>query len=306
MKSDNSWHILGAGSIGCLWAGSLCHKGESPRFIVRHSRFEAFGCRPVSLKLTFGEQTLHYTVDVVSPQTINYPIKRLILSTKAQDALAALQSVQAHLSDDCQILLLQNGMGSQQTIRKAFPAQTIWAGSSTDGAYLSAPFSVCHAGIGRTWIGPLQQGCENDESFMQLLQHFRLKVSRYDDIEHKLWEKLAINCCINALTAHFDCRNGELLDGGEKQHWLNLLIAETQVVLSALGIAVPSLSTRLYEVCRLTSDNISSTCQDVRQKRTTELAYINGFLIAKAQSLGIALPNHKKLLRCVGICPSGY
>ena len=299
MKSSNSWHILGAGSIGCLWAGSLCHQGESPRFILRHRRFETLERQSVALKLAFKGQTFQYPVEVVSAPTIHYSIKRLILTTKAQDALPALQSVKAHLSDNCQILLLQNGMGSQQAVCKAFPAYTIWAGSSTDGAYLSAPFHVVHAGIGQTWIGPLQQGSGQVEPFADLQQNFRLKVSPCSNIAQKLWEKLAINCCINALSAHFNCRNGALLDGGEKERWLNLMIAETEGALRALGVKVPPLTQRVYEVCQLTRNNISSTCQDVRQKRTTELAYMNGYLVGEAKRLGIVLPNHEKLLQAV-------
>ncbi|WP_422465507.1 ketopantoate reductase family protein [Endozoicomonas sp. ALC013] len=293
---NDPWYILGAGSIGCLWAASLFHKGESPRLILRESSYQQFNKKRISLKLSTPDQTSRFAVDIVSPETIDSTINRLIVCTKAQDSLSALNSVKPHLADNCQILLLQNGMGSQQTIRDALPTQSIWAGSSTDGAYLSAPFEVHHAGQGQTWIGLLRNQQRSEQGFHELCDNFRLKVNHCDFIEQKLWEKLAINSCINGLTALFDCRNGELLDNGEKQVWLNQLIIETSEVLEALGIPATALKDSVYGVCQITASNLSSTCQDARKGRATELAYINDFLIQQANSLGVTVNGHHQLM----------
>ncbi len=299
------WYILGAGSIGCLWAASLCQKGKVPYLILRNSNYQQLNKSHTPLTLMTAEQSTQYRVNVTSPETLHAPVNRLIVCTKAQNALEAINSIKSHLTERCQILLLQNGMGSQQAICNAFPAQTVWAGSSTDGAYLSAPFEVNHAGQGQTWIGPMKaHPVEASNGFDDLLHNFRLQVSLYDNIEQKLWEKLAINCCINGLTALFNCRNGELLDNGEKQTWLDQLIAETSRVLAALDIDTPLLQERVYGVCQSTANNISSTCQDARQGRATELPFINGFLINKAHALDIPVDNHQKLmdqLRASGI-----
>lgn len=282
--------------MGCLWAASLCHHGMTPRLILRENSHQRLGQKRIPLKLTTADQTLRFEADITSPDTIDGPINRLIVCTKAQDALPAITSVKQHLHENSQILLLQNGMGSQQAIREAFPARNIWAGSSTDGAYLSAPFEVCHAGQGQTWIGPLNNRTSAASGFNDLLDNFRLRVSQYAPIEEKLWEKLAINCCINGLTALFNCRNGELLDNGEKQAWLDQLIGETATVLTALEFPANALRERVYGVCRVTAENISSTCQDARSGRTTELPFINGFLLRQANALGIALDYHHRLM----------
>ena len=289
MHCDN-WFVLGAGSMGCLWAASLASKGITPRLIVRAS-----GDQPrVALRLTAAGQTQQFVVESVCAQRIHVPIDRLVVCTKARDTLAALHSIEPFLSDNCHILLLQNGMGSQEVVAKTFSNHTVWAASSTDGAYLMAPFHVCHAGQGETWIGPLT-GTSTD-GFDELLDNFRLTVHHHADIEQKLWEKLAVNCCINGLTALFDCRNGELLDGDVKQSWLDKLVDETALVLQRMGIPATSLRDRVYRVCKITAENISSTCQDARLGRATELPFINGFLIDKASALTIPVPHHRTLM----------
>lgn len=295
MHTDN-WYILGAGSIGCLWASSLCYKGESPRIILKESSYHQFEQKRIPLNLLIPDRTCQFYVNIVSPEMIDSPINRLIVCTKAQDALAALNSIRLHLTDNCKILLLQNGMGSQQLISNAFPTQTVWAGVSTDGAYLVAPFEVCHAGQGQTCIGPLRQNHQSERGFNDLFDNFRLKIIRCDAIEQKLWEKLAINSCINGLTALFNCRNGELLDNGEKQDWLDQLIAETRSILEALEIPATSLKEKVHKVCQTTANNISSTCQDVRKGKTTELSFINGFLIKQANALGVSVSRHNQLM----------
>lgn len=300
MIPNDTWHILGAGSIGCLWATSLCHKGETPRLILRESSYQQLEQKRIPLKLSTPDQTFLFDVDAVSPETIDSPINRLIVCTKAQDSLSALNSLMPHLAENSQILLLHNGMGSQQAIRDVLPTHRIWAGSSTDGAYLSAPFEVCHAGQGQTWIGPLRSNEQSEQGFHDLCDNFRLKVSQCDTIEQKLWEKLAINSCINGLTALFNCRNGELLDNGDRQAWLDRLIVETSAVLAALEIPATSLREKVYGVCRNTARNLSSTCQDARRGRVTELSFINGFLIQQANTLGVTVDGHHQLMNQLG------
>ena len=276
--------------MGCLWAASLAYKGIIPRLIVKTSGDQ----QRVDLRLTSTGQIWQFAVDVVCARTIDAPIDRLVVCTKAQDTLAALHSIEPFLNNNCRILLLQNGMGSQQRVAKTFSHHTVWAASSTDGAYLRAPFDICHAGQGETWIGPLTGTLAH--GFDEILDNFRLSVHYHADIELKLWEKLAVNCCINGLTALFDCRNGGLLDDDVKQSWLDKLVDETDLVLQGVGIPTTSLRSRVYGVCQSTADNISSTCQDARLGRVTELSFINGFLIDKARELNIPVPYHDTLM----------
>ncbi len=290
------WHVLGAGSIGCLWAASISAYGLNVELILRDERFSTLNHSSDFVTLRSQDKTERFPVTLTSPANINKPVSHLIICTKAQDALQALTSVANHLTGDARILLLQNGMGSQQAITRAFPTLNIWAGSVTDGAYLDNPLQVCHAGVGITCIGPLTLHAQPDD-FDVLLSECRLNIKRTSFVEEKLWNKLAINSCINGLTALFNCRNGELLDGSERQQRLDQLIEETSAILQTQRIKSENLSHRVYNVCQKTATNVSSTCQDARSNRTTELAYINVFLIDIAREKGIDPLNHRRLIR---------
>lgn len=302
------WHLLGAGSIGCLWAARLCEKGHWVELILRNERYQSLPAeKPVTLKLQEQEKQQTFSLPVTCPAEIKSSISRLVVCTKAQDAVEAIDTIKEHLSPDSKILLLQNGMGSQQTIAAQYPHLSVWATSTTDGAYLNDAFDVCHAGMGLTRIGTLTEHCQKTD-FATLLHDFGLNVEYCPDIEPVLWTKLAINCCINGLTALFNCRNGELLDNAEKQQWLNQLIKETSGVLKAWQMPVTDLQQTVYHICRVTAQNLSSTCQDARMNRNTELAYINHFLIEKAHARAIPVESHEHLMKALtekGVSTSG-
>lgn len=285
------WYILGAGSMGCLWACALAEAGESVTLIVREDKWQG---DVVELRYQRdGEQKI-FAVNVTTPIRLSQPIEQLIVTTKSYDVLAAMESVRLYLSPEAFVLLLQNGMGAQQQIISKFPQQTVWVGSSTDGAYLTTPFSVVHAGQGVTYCGPLEKSSGN---IAPVFPPLLLNVEVVSDMPLRLWRKLAVNCGINGLTALFGCKNGELLDGGERQVRLDALLAETTQLLEVLAPEPIEAKTAVYDVCRVTANNYSSTHQDVWHGRQTELAFINGFLIEQAKARGLSAPLNEQLLR---------
>ncbi len=288
--------------MGCLWAAKLYQHGIKPTFILRPCRYKQLSSNSVLLKMTdaHGNQTEN-RIKVTTAEEITQPIDKLIVTTKAQHAREAVFSVKNYLNEKSAILLLQNGMGSQQEIVDLLPNSEVCAGSSTDGAYLIEPFHVCHAGQGTTWIGHLSPKTNNlSSSFKGLLDNFGLDVRETASIEQKLWLKLAINCCINGLTALYKCQNGALLSNETRRSHLYRITQETEYALETLGVNLQMpLRQAVEEVCHKTAENISSTRQDSHADRTTELKYINAFLIHLAQEHSLPMRENKNLLEAL-------
>ena len=116
-----------------------------------------------------------------------------------------------------------------------------------------------------------------------------------------VWEKLAVNCAINPLTAVHDCRNGELLSRPELAREVDALCNEIARVSEAAEFApiAAGLRARVEEVIRNTASNHSSMLQDCRAGRTTEINYITGQLLRVADLHGIAAPRNRSLLEQV-------
>ncbi|WP_432470672.1 ketopantoate reductase family protein [Amphritea sp. HPY] len=292
------WHILGAGAIGLLWAGMLNRAGFTTTLLFRNSEKLAAFQQTGKLSLTQAahqeQDTQQYPADA---RLVSDPgrIDNLLLTTKAFAAVDAFNTVKPFLSADARILLLHNGMGPQEALAQQNPELNIWAGSTTDGAYQSAPYQVVQAGKGETRIGALNG---NMSGLFRQLSPAIDNLIHEPDIIPVLWRKLAINCAINPLTAIFNCKNGELATNPEYRKEMAEICTEVEQVARALGITLfeKPLIEQACHVATVTARNSSSMQQDVMHRRPTEIDSITGFLCQQAAIAGIDVPANQQLL----------
>lgn len=249
----------------------------------------------LELALQDKERRERCLLEQVGTDLATAPIRQLIVCTKAYDAAAAVESVRRCLATDTRILLMQNGMGSQQAVAAAFPELSVYAASSTEGAYRPAPDTVVHAGRGITRIGRLQ-GAAHD--WTALFKAAGLAAETAEPIEWHLANKLRVNALINPLTVLYRCRNGELLANPAAYRRMAALGMETDAVLAAAGYRFEEPALAVAEqVARATAANYSSMYQDAHAGRRLEIDYINGYLSRLGRELGVPTPAHDAIGR---------
>ncbi|XKH01156.1 2-dehydropantoate 2-reductase [Marinobacter nauticus] len=283
--------ILGAGSLGRLWAASL-PPGRA-----------AFVPRPGASSHSVRYQFQPVTGDAFSvqiPQLASGQSPDLLLvTTKAGDTLDALRATLSRIPASTPIVLFQNGLGSQQAVADTWPERAIFAAVTTEGANRPAPDVAVHAGRGETWVGPLTPAAETQLSkVIRPLAESSLTLHAEADILPRLWQKLVINAGINPFTALLDCPNGDILKAPLFRQWIDPLCQEiaTLMVASGQGLVSPEqLRQNIEAVARKTAANTSSMRADVRAGRTTEIDYINGYLVALGRTLNITTPVNQML-----------
>ncbi|MFT5481484.1 MAG: 2-dehydropantoate 2-reductase [Halieaceae bacterium] len=285
-----NWHVLGAGAIGCLFAAKFSASNIAVSLLLRSDTALNLleECGGITLHSQGETQTL-----ALAATTCAEPggtIARLLVTTKAHQAVNAVASVAHRLSSESIIVLLHNGMGVYEEVRRCHPHLNIVCAVTTEAAYQQNKFEIMHAGSGLSSFGKLEGTCS--ESFLDDFRSAGFTVQWDENIEWRLWHKLAINCCINPLTALHNCRNGALLDGGEREEMLGLLCVEVAAVLEALGFQIDTEKLRgeVRAVALSTSENQSSMLQDVLRGTQTEVDFINGHLLATAGKLGLHCP----------------
>ncbi len=197
------------------------------------------------------------------------------------------------LAGNAELLLLQNGLGSQQAVAARLPRSRCLFASSTEGAFRDGDFRVVFAGRGHTWLGDPRD--TSAPAWLAQLSQAGIPHSWSDDILERLWRKLALNCAINPLTVLHDCRNGGLRQHPEE---IAALCDELGQLLHASGYdaAARSLLEDVRAVIDATAANYSSMHQDVTRGRRTEIGYLLGYACQHGQRLGLPLPRLGTLL----------
>jgi 2-dehydropantoate 2-reductase len=288
---STTWHVLGAGSLGSLWACRLARSGQPVRLILRNeARLEAYqGAGGLTLIEQGAAQTFAIAAEAAEAQT---PIKRLLVACKAYDAGPAVAALTHRLDADSEVILLQNGLGSQDEVAARIGHARCIVASSTEGAFRQGDWQVVFAGHGFTWLGdPLQP---QPVDWLAALSASGIAHQWTADIVTRLWRKLALNCAINPLTVLYDCRNGGLQD-----HHCEVatLCAELAQLLEHCGqpAAAEDLHAEVERVIQATAANFSSMHQDVSQRRRTEIHYLLGHACATAQRHGLVLAHLQQL-----------
>ncbi|WP_338507948.1 putative 2-dehydropantoate 2-reductase [Pseudomonas poae] len=282
-----TWHILGAGSLGTLWATRLARAGVPVRLILRNKeRLESYQAGP---GLTLVEQGVAhiYPVGAETPDSPE-PIHRLLVACKAYDAPRAVAQLQHRLAPHAELILLQNGLGSQDTVAAEQPhAHCIFA-SSTEGAFRDGEWRVVFAGHGYTWLG--DAASPTAPPWLDDLHAAGIPHEWSDDILTRLWRKLALNCAVNPLTVLHQCRNGGLQAHPREVATLCTELAE---LLEYCGqpAAAQDLHAEVQRVIQATAANFSSMYQDVANLRRTEISYLLGYACQAAARHQLPVPH---------------
>jgi len=272
---SDRWHILGVGSIGGLFAHRLKAGGADVRLLNRDAteshRQLTLATEPTPAVYLFDCESMEDTGS----------IEHLLITTKSWGAHDAIKRIQHRLTKRTVVVAMMNGMQHVDDLRPLIPETQLFLASTTAGCHRSGDTWV-PAGTGRTIIGT-----DTERPAPPWLGCWQLGVPNLSwrvDMTERLVEKVAINCCINPLTAVHRVKNGELLleTHGEQ---VTTVITEVSSVLDDLGYSGLSieLGRRVHDVMNDTAENRSSMLNDVMAGRRTEADAIVGWLLRQTK-----------------------
>jgi 2-dehydropantoate 2-reductase len=281
------WTVVGEGAIGLLSAARL-HLAGYPVQLHRRTA-EPFD---------FVFQSAVSSQSLSLPSQIQQPYSSILLPVKAYAVVDAVKQLLPLLTDNAQLVLSHNGMGTiEQLLPMLKPEQGLWFLSTSHGAFKPDDATLIHSGQGQSVLGTLNQAASRQQ---QNVEHAMLAalgpLEVVADIWPALWQKLAVNAVINPLTALHQCKNGEL-SNSKYAAAIELLIEEFVLVAKASGqdFNIEAIQSRVAQVIRQTADNYSSMQQDFAKGRQSELDYITGFLLKQAEQYQLQLPAHQAI-----------
>jgi 2-dehydropantoate 2-reductase len=290
--------IVGAGAMGCLFAGMLSKAGLEVWLLDKNAeRVEEVIDRGLLIEQADGKWHTPFDTITSNPETIG-TADIVIIFVKAYDTGRAVKAVSPAVSEKTTVLTLQNGLGNIEKIRETVPEEQIIAGTTAHGSTLLGVGHVRHAGIGETVIGPVNaSGRDRPQAVKELFEDAGISTALTKDINSVLWGKLLVNIGINPLTAIMRIKNGQILDCPPLVSIMHRAVDEGVTVAGKLGISIPfsDPAKKVEQVCKATSENISSMHQDIKAGRKTEIAHINGAVVQYGKKVNIPTPVNSML-----------
>jgi len=309
--------IIGAGSIGSLFGGYIAGiKSDKYSieviFFCKKTHAEAINQNGLkiyknqkvkeikSIRAYIDEK--HYERKIRKNSSFGFNF--LFLTTKAYDIETAMLQYKKLIEESRWLIILQNGIGNEDTAIKYCSKSDLIRAVTTNGALLNGPGDLIHTGEGITKIGfPFLEESDkkarvSDLEFLRdLLNLAGLETIIVDDIVKECWEKIFINVGINAIGALTRLSNGKLLEFDDIKYLMGESIREALKVAKMKNVKLPKKNyiSITYKVAMKTAENKNSMLQDILNGKMTEIDFINGRILKYARELGIEVPLNKFL-----------
>ena len=152
--------LLGAGAIGALWAIKLTQQQHNVQLWTRNSETETtldFS------ELTSSTTTKRYHFSCNNPQALAIS-DLLIVTVKAFQVSTALTPLLPYLNENCVVVIMHNGIGSQQQVQQLLPHNPIVYATTSQAAFKLTPTTIQHTGLGQTSLGAMNPLAQSHHS----------------------------------------------------------------------------------------------------------------------------------------------
>lgn len=299
--------VVGAGSIGSLFAAHLARVGESLVLTRRADHAEALNRD--GLRVSGRHDFTAHVHATTQPDELPTP-DLVVVATKTTGLEPAAAALKDHWPEAL-VMTVQNGLGAEDVVRRHGGWQlvsgvTFMSGTKHSDTHVEYVLDTA------TWIGP----CGDTPygrvlEVAELLEAAGLKAQALPDLRPAQWSKLIFNATVNAVAAltglphdwHFAAER-KFSDLG---HLVHDLVDEGKRVAAAAGVELHDDPWEMnVHATRRGSAHYPSMLEDVEARRPTEVDLISGALVREAQRHGVEAPLHSALLRLVKAREESY
>ena len=276
--------VMGAGAVGCYFAGMLARAGHDVVLVGRPQHVEAFNTKGLRLEAKTFDETL--PVKSSTDPAIVAGADLVLFCVKSPDTDTAGAQLRPHLAPDTLVLTLQNGTDNAERLRTVIP-QPVSAAVVYVATEMAGPGHVKHHGRGELVIEPAARSQQAAEALIAA----GVPTEISENVRGALWLKLIINCAYNALSAITQLPYGKLVEGVGVLEVMGHLVSECKAVAAAEGVTLAGdVDVAIRKIIETMPTQFSSTAQDVARGKPSEIDHLNGYIVRRGQAHGIAAP----------------
>jgi len=288
--------VVGAGAVGCYYGGMLARAGVSVTLVGRPAHVEAM--RRDGLRLSSATFDEHVRVDASTEPSAVAGASLVLVCVKSTDTESTATGLAAHLEPGARVLSLQNGVDNaaraQAVLGRPVAPAVVYVACEMGG-----PGHVRHLGRGELVIPADIGGAGGGLSSADIVALFGaagVPVELSANVIGALWAKLLLNCGYNAISAITDLPYGRMVTLPGIAQTVHDAVAECLAVAQALQVTIPGdVRAAVERIATSMPGQVSSTCQDLRRGKPTEIDHLNGYIVREGERLGVATPLNRAL-----------
>jgi 2-dehydropantoate 2-reductase len=285
--------ILGAGAIGSVYGAKLS-KHHDVTLVGGAAHVAAIERHGLQMQGLLSD-TLH--LPAVTRLASIAPGTLILLTTKVNNNVAAVEPIVPLLPDGVTIVCVQNGLYSEDLVKALVKGRALVLRAITQvGGVLVRPGVVDNTVAGYT----LLEDHPRAPAIAAVLTEAGLDGRIIPDIKKEMWRKAVFNCVINPTTSLVACEVGGIVDP-RLNSLKRQIIDECLAVARADGVTFDDLSTEarsatvedfmaLIDRVFAGARTIASMRQDLMKGRKTEIDHMNGAVAALGDKYGLPCP----------------
>ncbi|MFA9376351.1 MAG: ketopantoate reductase family protein [Lachnotalea sp.] len=292
--------ILGAGAMGSLYASYLIAAHDVSLIDSYKPQVDKINIDGL-IKINPDKSEETFMAKAVLSGT-NIGIQDLVIVfVKGLHTYQAMKENLTLIGPNTIVMSLQNGAGNNKDIRNFVSKRKIIVGTSSHNSVSMELGKFYHSGCGPTNIGP-DYPCNESIADVKIVAHTLtdcgLDVNVIENIQKVLWQKLLVNCGINALSTVMQCKLGEVYTNPYLWSLCKKIIYECTLVAEADGTYFDRMDAIeiVKDVCQNNASGYASMYQDRINLRLTEIDRINGVVANLGKEYGISTPNNTILV----------
>ncbi|MDB5174705.1 MAG: 2-dehydropantoate 2-reductase [Phycisphaerales bacterium] len=311
--------IVGVGALGGLVAARLLAAG-SPVWLATRNTESAARLKASGLRVTGAGGAVSVEAPEVAPvdeYLTGETFDLIVLATKAHDAIEVAPKLSPLLRRGGTLLPIQNG-GVPQTLAERLGNDCVLGGLSNFGATMITPGVYEQRNAGYLLIGEFAGGeSERTEHVCRWLGG-AVETRVTPNLRGAIWSKLLLNCSVTTIGAIAGRTMREYIASPDGRELFQRTYDEALSVALASGArpermivdpVPPTWSGRsvpgeahdvwLDQILKGYGDLKASMLQDFERGRTTEIDFINGYIVDLGRQLGVRTPVNAAIVETV-------
>lgn len=281
--------VMGAGAVGGYFGGVLANNGEDVTLIARGAHRDAINQDGLKVDSHWG----NFTVKIpATPDPADVGVVDLILhSVKLYSNVDALSLIKPMVGPSTNILTVQNGVTSGETIAAVYGWDHVLQGATYIEAAIMGPGHIEQSGSTAHIEFGENDGSNTDrvENIRAMLEKPGIQVSVSSEIVSTLWTKLVAVGAFGTVMTAARANLPEVLAGPEGESTIRTVMEEIVAVGKSEGVdfAPGVVDEKLQGGIEEAEEFKSSLQYDLTNGKPLELDDILGAVVQKGKSAGI-------------------